>query len=82
MGKAVNNYEQEIRQMISDITGVPEEKIKMDADFFTDLGVDSLKAIEIVAAMERKYRAVVPEKDIPSIRTLRKIIDCINNLNR
>ena len=76
-----DNREEEIRQMISDVTGVQKEKIVLDADFFTDLGVDSLKAIEIVAALERKYRVVVPEKDIPNIRTLRKILEHTKDLN-
>jgi len=76
-----DNREEEIRQMISDVTGVRKEKIVLDADFFTDLGVDSLKAIEIVAALERKYRVIIPEKDIPNIRTLRKILEHTKNLN-
>ena len=37
-----DNREEEIRQMISDIIDVPEEKIGLNVDFFTDLSVDSL----------------------------------------
>ncbi|MGD0336352.1 MAG: phosphopantetheine-binding protein [Candidatus Omnitrophota bacterium] len=77
----VDNREEEIRKMISEIIEVEEEKIGLDADFFTDLGVDSLKAIEIVAAFEKKYRVIILEKDIPKIRTLRQILDYTKNLN-
>ncbi len=70
-----NNYEQEITQMVSEIIEIPVDKIKPDADFFSDLGVDSLKAIEIVAAFEKKYRKVIPEQDIPKIRTIRQIVE-------
>ena len=70
-----NNFEEEIRQLISNITEVPIEKLTLDADFFKDLNIDSLKAIEIVAAFEKKYRIIIPEQDIPKIRNLRKIIE-------
>ena len=70
-----NDYESEIRKMVAEIIEVPEAKISLEADFFNDLGVDSLKAIEIVAAFEKKYRIIVPEQDIPTIRTLKQIIN-------
>jgi len=76
------NLEQEIKKMISDITEVPLEKLTPEADFFTDLGVDSLKAIEIVAAFEKKYRIVVPEKDIPKVRNLKQILEYTKNLKK
>ena len=81
MRNAASNYEEEIRKMISEITMVPEEKIDLDADLFKDLGVDSLKAIEIVAAFERTYRIIIPEKDIANITTLRKILEYTKKLN-
>ncbi len=71
---------EEVRRMVSDITEVPIEKLTPDADFFKDLNIDSLKAIEIVAAFEKKYRIVIPEDDIPNIRTIGNIMDYLNKL--
>lgn len=70
-----NNFEEEVKALVSEIIEVPAEKLEPDADFFKDLGVDSLKAIEIVAAFEKKYRIIIPEKDIPNIRNIRQIIE-------
>lgn len=70
-----NNIEEEIRTMVSEILEVPVEKLVPDVDFFRDLNVDSLKAIEIVAAFEKKYRIIVPEEDIPKIRNLGQLIE-------
>jgi acyl carrier protein len=69
-----NNFEEEVKKIIADITEVPVEKLTPDADFFKDLGIDSLKAIEIVAAFEKKYRIIIPENDIPNIRNLRQVL--------
>jgi acyl carrier protein len=77
-----NNREEEVKKIIADITEVPVEKLTLDADFFNDLGIDSLKAIEIVAAFEKKYRIIIPEKDIPNIRNLRQITEYTKHLKK
>ncbi len=77
-----NNFEEEIKKLVSDIIEVPVEKLELEADLFKDLNVDSLKAIEIVAAFEKKYRIIVPEKDIPNIRNLGQIIEYTKNLKK
>jgi acyl carrier protein len=69
-----NSLEEEVKKIIADITEVPVEKLTPDTDFFNDLGIDSLKAIEIVAAFEKKYRIIIPENDIPNIRNLRQVL--------
>ncbi len=75
-----NNFEEEIKTMVAEIVEIPVEKITPEADFFSDLNVDSLKAIEIVAAFEKKYRVIVPEKDIPNIRNVGQIVEYTKNL--
>jgi acyl carrier protein len=77
-----NNFEDEVKELVSDILEIPVEKLSPDADFFNDLDVDSLKAIEIVAAFEKKYRIMVPEQDIPKIRNLRQIIEYTKPLKK
>lgn len=76
----MSSYEEEIKQLVSEIIEVPVERLSLDADFFKDLGVDSLKAIEIVAAFEKKYRIIIPEKDIPNIKNLRQIVEYVKPL--
>ena len=75
-----NNYENEIREMVSEILEVPVEKLTMEVDFFKDLHMDSLKAIEIVAAFEKKYRIVVPEEEIPKIKNLGLLVEYTKNI--
>ena len=75
-----SNIEEEIRSMVSEILEVPVEKLTPEVDFFQDLNVDSLKAIEIVAAFERKYRIVVPEEEIPKIRNLAQLVEYTKNI--
>lgn len=74
----INNYLADITKMVSDVIDVPVEKLAPHADFFNDLSVDSLKAIEIVAAFERKYRVIIPESDIVKIRNISQIAAYLN----
>jgi len=64
------NLEQEIKQLISDVTGINIEKLKSGANFWKDLGVDSIKAIEITVAIERKYKIRIRDEQIPKISTI------------
>ena len=69
----------EIKKMISDIAEIPENEIKDDATFAEDLGIDSMMALEIVASIEKKYKVVVPEEKIPTIRSLQNVYQLLED---
>ncbi|MBI5416506.1 acyl carrier protein [Candidatus Poribacteria bacterium] len=70
-----NNIEEEVKKLVSEITEIPMEKLTPTANFIDDLGMDSLKAIEIIAAFEKKYRVIIPENDIQKIKNLKKLTE-------
>ncbi|MFH1622886.1 MAG: acyl carrier protein [Candidatus Omnitrophota bacterium] len=74
------NLEQEIRTIIAEIIEKDSKNITLDAHLFQDLGADSMMALEILAAMEKKYRVVVPEDKLPELTSLRKIMELVDNL--
>jgi acyl carrier protein len=45
-----------------------------------DLEIDSIKAIEITEAIEKKFKISVRDEDVPNITTVRHAIELINNL--
>ena len=77
-----DTFEDEIKKMVAEVIEVPVEKLNPDADFFRDLGVDSLKAIEIVAVFEKKYQILIPETEIPNVRTVRQIVEFAKRLRK
>jgi acyl carrier protein len=70
----------DLRKLISEISENPLEEIKDDSKFFEDLGINSMMALEIVASIEKKYKVVIPETDIPNIRSLSNVYDVLNKL--
>ena len=72
--------EKEIVSIISEISGFEEDEITPDKNFFEDLEVDSIKAIEITVALEKKFKISVRDEDIPNITTIKQAVDLVNNL--
>jgi acyl carrier protein len=44
------------------------------------LEIDSIKAIEITVAIEKKFKIQVRDEDVPNITTLRQAVELVNVL--
>ena len=71
---------EEIKKIVSEVSEVPQEQLKEDARFVEDLGIDSMMALEIVANIEKKYKVVIPEEEIPKIRSLKDVYKIMEKL--
>ncbi len=74
------NVEKEIVSIISDVSGFDMEMITPEKNFFKDLEVDSIKAIEITVAIEKKFKVSVRDEDVPKITTVKEAVALVNNL--
>jgi len=70
----------EIKALVAKILKVPVDKIKDDANLFTDLGVDSLLGVEIFAALDKKYNLNVPEEKVKEIQTIQDLVTLVSSL--
>lgn len=75
-----NNTEKEIIKIISDVSGFDEEEITLETNLTNDLEVDSIKAIEITVAIEKKFKISVRDEDIPNIATVKDAVELVNKL--
>lgn len=66
----MQNIEEEIKGIIAEIIEKEPAEILPDAKFFQDLGVDSMMALEIMAAIEKKYKISIPEEKLTQLATL------------
>jgi acyl carrier protein len=74
------NVEKEIVSIISDVSGFDEDEIAPEKNFFKDLEVDSIKAIEITVAIEKKFKISVRDEDVPKITTVKEAVELVNKL--
>ena len=75
-----NNVEQEVKDMLSKLTGLDPSEIGDNADIVNDLGVDSLKVIEIATSIERTYKVVVKDSELAKLRTVKDAVGFIKEL--
>lgn len=75
-----NNIEKEIISIIADISGFDEEKINFDTKLADELEIDSIKAIEITVAIEKKFKISIRDEDVPNITTVRQAVDLVTAL--
>ena len=69
------NLDQEVKLLIADIIEMDPDKIDTEASLVEDLGMDSMMALEILAALEKNFRIKIPEEELPKIATLHQTID-------
>lgn len=64
-------------EVVAELTGYPIEMLDVDMDLEADLGIDSIKRLEILAALQTRLpdMAAVDSAYVGSLRTLRNIIE-------
>jgi len=61
---------------VSEKTGYPLETLELEMDIESDLGIDSIKRVEILGAMQSLYPALprLKPEELAELRTLRQIV--------
>ncbi len=64
-------------EIVSEKTGYPSEMLELDMDLEADLGIDSIKRVEILGGMQAIYPEIakIDAADLAVLQTLRQIVD-------
>ncbi len=68
-------------EIIAEKTGYPVEMLELEMTLDTDLGIDSIKRVEILSAMQEKLpnAPAIPPEELASLQTLGQIVDHLSN---
>lgn len=71
-----SDIDRDVTRIVAEITEMEEAEIweKRDANFYKDLKIDSLLALEILAMIEKKYKIQIPEDKLADINSLSSTI--------
>ena len=72
-----NQIFETVKQLIVEELQVAPEKVTMDASFESDLGTDSLDAIELVCSLERTFGLAISDEEAMDLKTVRQIVDYV-----
>jgi len=66
--------------IVSRLTGYPMEMLALDMDIEADLGIDSIKRVEILSTLEEKIPGLppVPPELMGTLKTLAQIVDYLS----
>lgn len=72
-----------IRQVVAEKTGYPLETLELDMELDADLGIDSIKRVEIFAALQERLpqAAAIQPEHVGKLRTLRSLAEFLGGAN-
>ncbi len=68
---------EELRGFVADVLDLDRESVTDDAHFTTELGVDSLKALEVLVGLERRYRIKISEDEVRDMTTFAEVRELV-----
>ncbi len=79
---SVANLGQTLLAITSEKTGYPVEMLELDMDMEADLGIDSIKRVEILGAMQEMYPDLPKPnvEDLGELRTIGQIVEYLQDL--
>ncbi|MDD4956774.1 MAG: acyl carrier protein [Candidatus Omnitrophica bacterium] len=69
-----NILAEDLKKIISEVIEADPEEVTLTAKFVEDLGMDSMMALEILAAIEKKYGIQIPESNLANLTDLQEAI--------
>ncbi|CAO3597309.1 unnamed protein product [Absidia cylindrospora] len=72
------DIESRVLDILKGFDKIDQSKVALDANFVTDLGLDSLDTVEVVMAIEEDFSVEIPDKEADDIKTPRQAVDYIS----
>ncbi|MCK9266642.1 acyl carrier protein [bacterium] len=69
----------QVKEIVSKELSVGLTEVKEEASFIDDLGADSLDTVELVMALEEKFKLDIPDEDAQNIKTVKDAVDYIES---
>jgi acyl carrier protein len=69
----------ELRQMLTDLAALPQG-FDENADLYRDLGMTSMKAMELLMALEERYEVSVPDEEFIEATSLGRLATMMHAL--
>lgn len=76
------SQEEEILAELSRLSSLPADKISRESNLYTDLGFDSLMAIELLLFLEHRFQISIPDEKASSIQTVDHLMKGLRSLTR
>ena len=73
--------EEKVREILSEVSGVPLSELRPDSRLVGDLGMSSFDLADTVVSVEEAYGVKIPDTRFPELETVEDIIRIIREEN-
>ena len=70
---------EKVREIIAEQLSMDKEKIVETTIMAEELGADSLDFVEILMSLEDEFSVSIPDEEIPNLKTIKDLVDYIDN---
>ena len=63
----------ELREVVGEVLELEPDEITTTGDFVKDYEADSMRAIEILSRIEKKYKIEIPQSELPQMQNLNSL---------
>ncbi|WP_367127673.1 acyl carrier protein [Saccharothrix sp. HUAS TT1] len=67
----------DLREIVAEVLEIEPEEVTETSDFVEEHDADSLRAIEILARIEKQYKVDIPQSELPNMGNLRAVYDVL-----
>jgi acyl carrier protein len=78
MSNTAIDHVDELREIVSDVLELEPGELTDDASFVDEYDADSLRAIEILARLEKKYGIEIPQTELPRMTDLNAVVQVVS----
>jgi acyl carrier protein len=64
---------EDLREIVAEVLEIEPEELTDTGDFMDEYEADSLRAIEILARIDKQFKIEIPQAELPGLRNLKAV---------
>ncbi|MEE6538780.1 acyl carrier protein [Campylobacter coli] len=72
----------DVKAVVVEQLSIDADAVKMESKIIEDLGADSLDVVELIMALEEKFKVEIPDSDAEKLIKIEDVVNYIENLKK
>jgi len=69
---------EELREIVAEVLELEPDEIAETGDFVEQYDADSMRAIEILSRIEKRYKIEIPQRELPQMQNLAAVYTVVS----
>ena len=77
MSETATERFEELRALVAEILEIEPGELTDEGDFVQEYAADSLRAIEVLSRVEKRFKVEIPQSELPKMKNLQAVYDVV-----